>query len=616
MYNNALVINGGVVTNASEVSFNDNDSGATRNSFLTVTNGGQLFVNTTVKIGNGSKSTNNTFNVGGSGASCTVTNGGMLTVGGGQFNTMNVTNANLWSAVLNVGGTASSSNNVLNVYADTTWNLLNTAINVGTAVGTISNAFNIYGGIITNASTVIVNGQSSTMTVTNARLWNNSYVAVGSSGSTNNTMTVLTNVVWNFGNGNLKLGTSSGNVCKGNVVVVNGGVLTNVGGVTYGDNTKVLDSSLTVTNGGILFINGDVSLGSVTYNSSNRFNVGGLGAPCTVSVGGLLKVGDNSSQFCTLTVTNATLRSVGGNVGLTSGTNNTASVQAGGYWSTLGAALTVGSGSATGNVLFVQQGGFLEATSLITGAGVGNLITNSGGVYQFTNATPTITTNNNAGGSIFLNGGVIAFRDVTTANVTNNWKGSQLTNITFSGINAFRLNNATNNAGGAGQQTYWFDSGAGFGATNYAGLEMVSGKTAYTNGSVTIGTNGWLTFSNTTAIMWGAVTNYGRMTFNNSSVTFSNSNGLVLNSSPNLTMIWASNSSVSVNGTLDLPASMVFSNSQPITPGTTVPLSLSATTINGSAGGWTVYPISHRVVKSGNSLVLEPRLPGFLFYVQ
>jgi hypothetical protein len=260
--------------------------------------------------------------------------------------------------------------------------------------------------------------------------------------------------------------------------------------------------------------------------------------------------------------------------------------------------------------MFVQSGGILEATNLTTGAGVGNLITNSGGIYQFTTATPTITTNNNAGGSIAINGGVIAFRDVTNVNVKGNWAGTQLTNMTFYGTNnAFQLNNSS------GTNTYWFDAITGA-ATNYAGLEMVSGKTAYTNGSVTIGTNGWLTFSNTTAIMWGAVTNYGRMTFNNSSVTFSNSNGLVLNSSPNLTMIWASNSSVSVNGTLDLPASMVFSNSQPITPGTTVPLSLSATTINGSAGGWTVYPTSHRVVKSGNSLVLEPRLPGFLFYVK
>ena len=615
--NNVMTVNGGVVTNVASIEMGSGGQGSVGSSLI-VTNGGQLFVNGATSTGYSPGSSSNTFNVGGSGASCTVSNGGALTVGNSSIaDKMNVTNANLWSAGLTSGGVA-GSNNVVNVYADTTWNLLNAAINVGVSTVCSSNAFNIYGGIITNVNGVNLNGNFGTMTVTNARLWTANAVSVGYASSTNNTLTVLTNVVWNFNNGNLNFGTSSGNPCKGSVFVVNGGVVTNVAAVITGNNgsSKTLDSSLTVTNGGQLFINGAVTLGSLV-NSNNSFNVGGLGAPSTVSAGGAVNVGGgdlgSGSVLCTLTVTNATLRSLGGSVGINSSTNNTARVQAGGYWSTLGSALTVG-GTSTGNLMFVQSGGILEANSLITSAGAGNLITNSGGIYQFTTATPTITTNNNAGGSIFLNSGVIAFRNVTTANVTNNWKGSQLTNITFSGANAFRLNNATNNAGGAGQQTYWFDSGTGFGATNYAGLEMVGGNTAYTNGSVTIGTNGWLTFSDTTNIMWGAVTNYGRMTVNNSSVTFTN--GLVLNSSPNLTMIWASNSSVSVNGTLALPASMVFSNSQPIALGTTVPLSLSATTITGSAGGWTVYPTSHRVVKSGNSLVLEPRLPGFLFYVQ
>ena len=54
----------------------------------------------------------------------------------------------------------------------------------------------------------------------------------------------------------------------------------------------------------------------------------------------------------------------------------------------------------------VSGGGILDIwnnNTLTVGAGAGNLITNfSGGVYQFSTVTPTITTNGNAGGSIFI----------------------------------------------------------------------------------------------------------------------------------------------------------------------------------------------------------------------
>lgn len=374
-----------------------------------------------------------------------------------------------------------------------------------------------------------------TMTTTNAVI--RGKLSVGSSGSSN-TVTVLKDTAWDFAGKDLLFSDSSAST--GNVVVINGGVVSNVSGVIFGKSAAgSFGSSLTVSNGGQLLVNGNVALA----NSTNSFN-----NVLTIASGGLLEVGG-----------------------------------------------------------ILSAGAFINA----------NVITNFGGIYQFTNATPSITTNGVAGGSVFLNNGTISFRDVNGVNVKGNWAGTQLTKLTFVGTNnAFRLNNSTNLANVATNQTYTFDAIAGA-STNYAGLEMVNGGTAYTNGSVTIGTNGWLTCSNTTAILWGAVTNYGRMAFyNNSTVTFTN--GLVLNPSPKLQMIWASNSTVNVNGTLDLPASMVFSNTQPIAPGTTVALRLNASGGFGSSSpsGWTVYPNSHRITISGNSLVLTPRQPGFLIYVQ
>ena len=133
------------------------------------------------------------------------------------------------------------------------------------------------------------------------------------------------------------------------------------------------------------------------------------------------------------------------------------------------------------------------------------------------------------------------------------------------------------------------------------------------NGSVTIGAGGWLTFLNTSNIMWGVVTNSGVMTFNNSSVIFTNS--LVVNGG---TMVWTSNSTVNVKGPMTLPASMIFSNALGMgLSDTPTVLTASGGFAGSSPSGWTVYPNNHRVGISGDgkSLVLVPRQPGFLFYV-
>lgn len=266
----------------------------------------------------------------------------------------------------------------------------------------------------------------------------------------------------------------------------------------------------------------------------------------------------------------------------------------------------------------VLAGGTLEAGTLFVGTGTGNLITNDGGVYQFTTATPTITPN--GAGRITLNNGVIAFHSVSGVNVSNNWAGSDLTNVAFSGANAFRLNNSTNSLAAGQPQTYTFNATAN--PANYAGLELVNGGTAYANGSVTIGTptstNGWLTFSNPTATMSGNVTNYGTLRIFDSTVMFKSN--LVLGA--NSALLWTSNSvgnAVTVNGILTLPASASLTFGGTVPAGSSgVTLLQSSNTISGSAAGWSVSPSGYIAGKSadGKALVLRAKIVPTMFMVR
>jgi len=226
---------------------------------------------------------------------------------------------------------------------------------------------------------------------------------------------------------------------------------------------------------------------------------------------------------------------------------------------------------------------------------------------------PTITPN--GFGNIALNNGVISFRNLTGVNVTNNIAGSSLTNISFTGANAFRLNNSTNNTAAAQPQTYTFNTTGN--PTNYAGLEMVNGGTAYTNGSVTIGsptsTNGWLTFSNTTAIMWGPVTNYGTMSVFNSTVTFKQNLTLGEYCTLNLTT-----NTVAVNGALTLPTNATLTVSSALGSNVVMALFQSSNQIVGSTAKWNVSPGTYRVGLSVDKLrlMLRPAVSGFVFIVE
>ena len=180
-----------------------------------------------------------------------------------------------------------------------------------------------------------------------------------------------------------------------------------------------------------------------------------------------------------------------------------------------------GAASSSGNRIAVSKGGVLVATSLVVGAANDNAIAaTDGGVFQFTSTTPTITSL--TPGDIAIDDGVISFRNLTTVNVLGNQSGSQLVNMSWSGSNALRLNNASTTTGSS--QNYVFDPA--FGSTNYFRLEMVAGTTAYrgTTGSTltigqSLGSGGEMLCSNTTASVQMPFVLNGDLTLFNSTLT-------------------------------------------------------------------------------------------------
>jgi hypothetical protein len=163
--------------------------------------------------------------------------------------------------------------------------------------------------------------------------------------------------------------------------------------------------------------------------------------------------------------------------------------------------LYVGRNTGTaGSSVYVGDGGLLDLGNggLWVGNLAGNSVSNSGGVFQFASAAPSITPG--AFGKIAVSDGTIAFRAIADADVKGNWTGT-LANMLFDGNNTFRLDAATNL--NSASQAYTFATGLG--ATNYVSLELFNGAT-YRGGGVTIGAGGSLTATGGVATIAGDLT--------------------------------------------------------------------------------------------------------------
>jgi len=382
---------------------------------------------------------------------------------------------------------------------------------------------------------VIVDGVGSTFIVRNSTVGNGAGLST----------IVIANGATQLFNGSINLGAAAGNSTRlaiSNNAAFNGipsggdvAVATVAGGISTVDvrnasSFRAVNMSLGGTSSGaggtavVTIGNGSTlqSTGQFRIWSAATLNLTGT----VVSLAGLSSSGTIFTNYGTLNMNNATA-TFGATVGTFNGGTLSLNDNATATFSTklvnTGAIRVVSFSQVTASSLFtnsgsiaINSGGVLEANTLVNNVGGLGMITNSSGVFQFT-ANPNWTVN--AAGTVVLTNGTISYRASTVGDVTNNLGNGALRGITFLGDNTFQLNAASNVTAG---QTYTFDTGQPNGSSNYVNLALINGQTAYRGGDVTIGGNGSLLISNTTATITGLFTNNGSANIISSSATFSN----------------------------------------------------------------------------------------------
>ncbi len=517
-YTNSLWVDtGSVLTNVGVItvgiSGTGTGNGGTLNNLLTIAGGSQLFgTGTNLAIGGGganASATGNGMVIAGGGS--VVTNIGAITLGGNgtanivlrdDSNYLTITNgASLYSGgpVSILGHSGGDYAAVFGVpAAPSLWNFGGSTLAIGSSasVGSyllVNGGGGTGGAVVTNIGAITIGngaGSSSYLTITNAGKVFNSGVAIVGYGCSRNQALVVGASEWDLGLNILDVGYSPANPNPANtnsLRVDTGSVLKNVGVINIGlggsSHGIAYNNVLTIAGGSKLFGTGSnvtISTGpsSFGFGCSNGMVVAGSGSVATnlgaITIGAGLISGQNYGNY--LTITN------GGMVYCTS------------------IAMGFGNAAGNGNNTVLVDAGVLEANSLTLGSTVGNVISNSGGIFQFTTNTPAISA---AGGSsaVAINSGTISFRNVIGVDVKTNWSGTSLTRMSFTGTNAFRLDAATNAT--TPDQTYTFATGLG--ATNYTRLELLNGS-LYRGGNVTIGANGTLLVSNGVSTVSGTLT--------------------------------------------------------------------------------------------------------------
>ncbi len=361
------------------------------------------------------------------------------------------------------------------------------------------------------------------------------YVSKGQ--SVCNNQLIVTNCGWVV-NKDAYIAYDTGSTNNSVLVTGVGSVWTNTGGMGVG--AKGSYNELTVTAGGQVVAAGSSYVGTYAGANSNSLVVSGSGSLFKSD----LEMG-REGKDCRMFVTNGGLAVVRyGSVGSSSNGNQVVVSGANSRWEY--ATLAVGNrgsgnqmevsqgatvagpinptqynyvivgvnSNATGNILRIASGALLDANTLIV-TNAGNSIVNSGGIYQFSSATPTIATNGfSATSPIVLTNGTVSFRNIMNAPLR---AGTQLTRIDFQGDNGYRLNGATN----ASVTAYTFDSVANTGnPANYQRLYLCGINPRWQGNALTIGTGGTMWVSNTHATVSASFTNNGALYVNGATVSF------------------------------------------------------------------------------------------------
>jgi fibronectin-binding autotransporter adhesin len=416
-------------------------SGNAPGNQIIITNGGRFFSSGTLSIGTGSSS--NVVLVAGSGSEMRLAD---LTIGSARFdNQLVISNQGVVTSAGSSLSVGSGGTNALLIVTDAGSQFIYTGGDFrigGNGVGSsviVSNGgyFRTEGGVLFGNGSA---SDNNTAIVTGAgTIWTNTGdLDMGIAGSSN-TFTISAGAFAYSGSGS-EIGASSGD---DNAVIVTGTGSTWLVGGTLNLGAGGNNNSLLISNGGYSKAT-TVEVSSLSASSNNTVTVSGLGSLWEVNT---LNVGSNGVSFGD-----------------------------GGY-------VLIENGAT----LLINAG--LEAGREVTGT-----ISNRLSMFEFTTATPAITTN--GVNTIIQTNGILSFKGVTAANINT----ASIARITFQGDNTFQLNNSTSRLFSA----YTFAPGNG---TNFQHLTMVNGGTRWQASNTTVNSGGIWMFSNTTATVFGVVTN-------------------------------------------------------------------------------------------------------------
>gem|GEM_PF-823897 len=532
---NVMTVNGGTITNVVGFFF-VGDNGASGNG-LTLSNGAGFFGGA-INLGNGGVgTTGNYYNVGGFGTRSTVSNASITVGGSGGFNTVTVTNANLWSTGLAVGNGGPS--NTVTVLAGVSWNLLKgnimlagnagsastgnvmtvnaavltnvagvyvghvansigntltlsngaqmyiTGLNVGEASGAVSNSATIGGlgnsSVVSNSGGFTVGGPGNaggsynTLTITNGALSAMTANCQIGFGSSNNLIQVLASGTLTLGaSANLDIGKQVG---IGNTLLVDGGGVASGAVVIAGGGLGLGANSntLTVVNGGLLIDNG------LTVNGvGNVVNIGGVGAASYAS-NAVFNFGQ-SGFGNQLTLTNATMWLNGGPSIGANGSSNTINVASLAVWNNGGSSFAVGAYAGTGNVMTVNAGVLTNFGVFTVGANSGGAVGNTfnllNGARMFASQLNIGDTAGNASNSVNVGGlGNSSFLSNGTLTVGSAGAGYNALTVT----NATLLSNSGTIGNGSSNNTATVQAG---GIWNLQGNTLTVGSSAASTGNM------------------------------------------------------------------------------------------------------------------------------------
>jgi len=426
----------------------------------------------------------NAYNVGGSGAQVTASNGTII-VGSTSsgFNAMNVTNAQLQSGTATIGN--GSSNNTVSVSSNATWKLLGSALNIGTGAAT-GNVLQI------NTSGLVSNLATLNIATGNSLILNGGVLAAGT----------VTNTGMITGYGQLQVTGAISN--QATLSAVGGNLI--VAGVLTGTGTNFAENAGTLTLQGVNTYTGLTWLDGGTVVITNDSNLGATSASVIFNSGGVLQVLSNTTLNASRGIT---LNNAGGTI---DSSNQTTAVQ--GIISGAGALTKIGSGTLTLASNNTYSGfTIISNGTLQVGAGGTSGVLGSGTVSNYA----TLVFNRS---DLFTNSNLIA----GTGNLIQNGTGSTailVSNNTYSGFTI--ISNGTLQVG-AGGTSGVLGSGT---VSNYAVLTFNRSDT-FTNSNLIAGT-GWLVKAGTGTLVLSNANSYSGGTVVNTGTLVVQANGAVGN---------------------------------------------------------------------------------------